>query len=135
MAKRAQGDRALPPNLWLSLHEEYQRELAAAVNAARAHNAPATHAGAYIDPFKLALYHLLGRFRLPPHLADLSSFVAPTTEDYLWLKLSVLLEGGGGVLGSADAHGVPEQLRDHIDASSLRLAPLQADLLSRGEAA
>lgn len=129
MEKRATGERALSPSLWMALHEEYQRELAAAVNAARAHQVSSAQAGSFVDPFKLALYHLLGRFQLPSHV-DLSALVAPTTEDYLWLKLSVLHEGAG-----ADALAVPQGLRDHVDAGSLRLADLQAGLLARGEGA
>jgi hypothetical protein len=112
--------------MWMALQEEYQRELAQAVNAARAHGGGSAQAANYADPYKLALYHLLGRFRLPAF--DISAaMVQQTIEDHLWWKLT-LLEGAEGLR-------VPEAMREQVDVNAMRLDALQADLLQRGEAA
>jgi len=143
MEKRALKERTFHTHLWNSLHEEYQRELASALNSARAQGGSSSHAPAFADPFKLALYLMLGRFKLPATFQHLiSQVITPTTEDFVWFKLSLVVVDTSGVgsssvgaaSGGLDCLGVPDALRDHIDQPSLSLAAFQRELLSRGEA-
>ena len=67
---------ALPPSLQRSLSEEYNREFL-------------SRATSSIDPYKLALYSLIGRFT-PPTTIDLYAYIADSTESYLWYKLALL---------------------------------------------
>ena len=66
----------LPSSLQRALSEEYQREFL-------------SRATSLIDPYKLALYSLIGRFT-PPTTIDLYAYVADSTESYLWYKLALL---------------------------------------------
>ena len=67
---------SLPAALLRPLQEQYNHEFL-------------TRGSASIDPYKLAVYSLLGRFS-PPASLDLLSFIAESTESYLWYKLSLL---------------------------------------------
>ena len=86
---------SLPSQLHNSLHEIYNREFS--------QRAPSS-----VDPYKLALFTLLGRFTAPPGI-DYMSYTAESTEAYLWYKLASL--------GSATA-----------------LRAFQNDIITRGEA-
>ena len=66
----------LPQALHRQLTEEYNREFL-------------SRATSSIDPWKLALYTLIGHFN-PPASIDLYAYVADSTESYLWYKLSLL---------------------------------------------
>jgi len=98
--------RGLPQDLWKRLNEEYNRDLAQNRQA---------------DPYKLAMYLLLGRFKYTS-MVNLSSEVMPTTEDYLWFKLSILWES---------EEKLPAWLGQSSEA--LSLASLQDQLNKSGE--
>ena len=67
---------ALPSQLQSSLHEIYNREFS-------------QRAQSSVDPYKLALFTLLGRFSAPSGV-DYMSYTAESTEAYLWYKLASL---------------------------------------------
>ena len=66
----------LPSSLQRPLQDEYNREVAS--------RAPAS-----IDPYKVAVYSLIGRFS-PPVSIDLYAYISESVESYLWYKLSSL---------------------------------------------
>ena len=66
----------LPPQLQSSLQEIYNRDFS-------------QRAQSSVDPYKLALFTLLGRFSAPSGI-DYMSYTAESTEAYLWYKLASL---------------------------------------------
>jgi hypothetical protein len=73
----------LPEQLWKKLAEEYNKEMAGGSIAGVRDR---SRDGALPDPYKAAMYVLIGRFK-PHRDVDLFRLVCPTTEDYMWLKV------------------------------------------------
>ena len=100
---------SLPKELWEQLNSEYNNEVLSRQDRT--------------DPFHIIVYHLIGRFKL--HNIDVYSYLAQTTEDYMWLKLSVICE---------ETDQVPDSVYSPIEKHGLTLQYFQEGLLGRGEA-
>ena len=97
----------IPTSLWEQLNDEYNREIASRDRC---------------DPYRMVCYHLIGRFPINYNV-DIYKYVAPTSEDYMWLKLSVMWES---------TEPLPESIYG-IDSQYLSLSHFQSSLLARGE--
>ncbi len=99
-----------PGALWNALQTEYTREH------------PATS-----DPFRVAVYHVVGRFKLDSAVQRdrINRYVAINVEDYLWLKLSVAW---------LSAAPMPAWLHPKENQNTVSLEYLQLHILKLGEA-
>jgi nuclear pore complex protein Nup93 len=95
---------------WEKLSDEYNRDIASHTRA---------------DPYKVAVYHIVGRFKLNQNSLDIYKHIADTTEDYIWIKLSLVYE---------ENSSIPEAIYgSSAEKQSLSLNYLQQQLLGRGE--
>jgi hypothetical protein len=77
--------RGLPEAMWKKLAEAYNQEMNSG-SSGMAGVRDRTRDAAAPDPYKAAMYILIGRFK-PHRDVDLFRLVCPTTEDYMWLKV------------------------------------------------
>lgn len=101
----------LSRNNWAKLSDEWNRDIASHTRA---------------DPYRVAVYHIVGRFRLNQNSVDVYKYIAETTEDYIWVKLSLVYED--------QLNTIPDSVYgSSSDKQSLTLQSLQSQLLQRGE--
>lgn len=82
--------KVIDTNDWTALNQEYNRECrAASGNGVSGVGSGVNTDTLGLDPFKIAMYMIIGRFKVNPAI-NLLKYIAPTTEDYMWLKLSVV---------------------------------------------